>query len=305
MRVAVAQFAPGKDKSANLARIAALTEDAARAGARLVVFPEGAMYGFGTPQDDLRPGAETLSGPFVEGLSELAALHDLTLVVGMFETIPGDQKVHNTAVVIDPRRGLAAAYRKRRLFDAFDDVESDRIRPGSEAPPLVEVDGFKIGIVICYELRFPGSIEEMADGGAELLVLPSAWVAGPLKEEHWTVLVRARAIDNTMYVAAAGQTGSTYCGRSMVVDPLGVVTASLGEGEGVTTAEVSKDRLARVRARLPVLRHRRAASDALTGGAGARLPSSPTTVRGGRARRPVGARSNRQASPECGQPPYA
>ena len=260
MKIAVAQFSAGYDKTANLEHISALAEEAARAGAQLVVFPEGAMHGFGAPSDDLRPVAEPLDGKFVDGLHGLASRLRLTVVAGMFEAIPGDHRISNTAVVIDARRGLVASYRKRHLYDAFDERESDRIRPGAGDLPIVEVEGFKTAVAICYELRFPAFIQQAADRGAELLVVPSAWVAGPLKEEHWSVLLRARAIENTMYVAAAAMTGAGYCAQSMVVDPLGVVTAALGEAEGVTVAEVTKERLAEVRARLPLIAQRSADS---------------------------------------------
>jgi predicted amidohydrolase len=114
-------------------------------------------------------------------------------------------------------------------------------------------------VVICYDIRFASFIERAADGGADLLVAPAAWVAGPLKEEHLSVLARARAIDNTMFVAIGGQIGTTYTGRSVVVDPLGAILAGLGEVEGIAVAEVSRERLALARARLPVLVQRRAA----------------------------------------------
>ncbi|MEO8744128.1 MAG: carbon-nitrogen hydrolase family protein [Candidatus Dormiibacterota bacterium] len=271
MKVAVAQYEAGSDKNANLEHITELAEQAASAGARLVVFPEGAMHTFGELNDDLRPSAELLDGPFVDHLSRLASRLNQTLVAGMFELIPGDERIYNTAVVIDPSSGLAAAHRKGHLYDAFGENESDRFRPNplpagerdlhAEGDhPMVRVDGFTIAIAICYELRFPTFIQQLADRGADLLVAPSAWVAGPLKEEHWNVMVRARAIENTMYVAAVGMTGAGYCARSMIVDPMGAVIGGLGETEGVAVADLSKERLARVRAKLPLVAQRRAAS---------------------------------------------
>jgi deaminated glutathione amidase len=263
MRVSVAQFSVSGDKADNQRRISRLAEEAARAGTRVVVFPECAMVDFGASGGDLRGSAEALDGPFVESLARLAERLELTLVAGIFETISGELRVHNTAVVLDPR-GLVAAYRKRNLYDAFGERESDTILPGSEEPPVFEVDGFTTAVVVCYDLRFPSFIERLADRGADLLLVPAAWVAGPLKEDHWKVLVQARAIENTIYVAGAGQSGVRYCGLSRIVDPMGVVWSSLGEAEGVTTAEVSKERLAEVRARLPLLVQRRAAAGVTT-----------------------------------------
>src|SRR2546428_4673428 len=161
MKVAVGQFAAGSDKRATLGRISALSEEAARAGARLVVFPEGAMHTFGLLTDDLAPAAEPLDGRFVSELSRLATRLGLTVVAGMFEAIPGDGRIYNTAVVVDPR-GLVAWHRKRYLYDAFSEKESDRMLAGTEDVPLVEVEGFGVAIAIFYELRFPAFIHQAA-----------------------------------------------------------------------------------------------------------------------------------------------
>jgi deaminated glutathione amidase len=258
MRIAVAQFSATMSKPANLDRIADLTARAADAGARLLVFPEGAMCDFGIKTDDLHSTAEPLDGPFVTALSKLADRFDLTLVAGMFESIPGEHLIHNSAVVVAPAAGLAGVYRKRHLFDAFGEIESERFRAGDEDPLLVDVDGFKVGVVICYDMRFASFIERAADGGADVLVAPAAWVAGPLKEEHLSIVAHARAIDNTAYVAVAGQGPPAYTGRSVIIDPLGATVAGLGEADGVATAEVTRDRLKAARTRLPVLSQRKA-----------------------------------------------
>jgi predicted amidohydrolase len=244
------------DKAANLQRITELTSEAAGAGARLVVFPEAAMCDFGNPKDDLHALAEPLDGPFVNALTRLASRHRLSVVAGMFETVPGEQKVLNTVVMIGPDRGLASAYRKQHLYDALGDVESDRLMPGNDPPEVLEVDGFRVAMIICYDMRFPNLVASVADRGAEVLLVPAAWVVGPLKEEHWTVLTHARAIENTMYVAGAGQGAPYYTARSVIVDPFGVTLASLGETPGVATAEISRERLESVRKKLPVLAQR-------------------------------------------------
>lgn len=273
MRIAVAQLAAKMDKVANLRRIAALTDEAAQAGARLVVFPEAAMCDFGDKTDDLHAVAEPLDGRFVSTLGELAARHRLTMVAGMFETIPGDHRVYNTAVVVDPGRGLIGAYHKRNLYDAFGDAESERFRAGEDGPMSVEIGGFKVAVVICYDLRFGSFVEQAADEGADVLVAPTAWVVGPLKEEHLGVVARARALDNTIYVAVGGQTGPGYTGRSVIVDPLGAAIAGLGEAEGTASAEVSHERIATARGRLPVVAQRRAARRR------ASRPESPAAAR--------------------------
>jgi predicted amidohydrolase len=253
------------DKAANFEHIAALTARAADSGARVVVLPEGAMCDFGANDDDLHRVAEPLDGRFVTSLAELASRRRVTVVAGMFELIADDHLVYNAAVAVDPAKGLVGAYHKHHLFDAFGEIESERFRPGHEDPLLIDVDGFRVAVVICYDIRFASFIERAADSGAELLLAPAAWVAGPLKEEHLSVLVRARALDNTMYVAVGGQLGVKYTGRSAIVDPLGATLAGLGDAEGVATAEISRERLQAARARLPVLAQRKAARAAEAG----------------------------------------
>jgi deaminated glutathione amidase len=257
MRIAVAQLSATMNKPANLERITELTARAADAGARLVVFPEGAMCDFGAKTDDLHSTAEPLDGPFVQALSKLADRFALTVAAGMFESIPGDRLIYNSAVVVAPSTGVRV-YRKRHLFDAFGEIESERFKAGEEDPLLVDIDGFKVGVVICYDMRFASFIERAADRGADLLVAPAAWVAGPLKEEHLSVVAHARAIDNTVYVAVAGQGPPAYTGRSVIVDPLGATLAGLADADGVATAEVTRDRLQAARSRLPVLKQRKA-----------------------------------------------
>src|SRR4030088_1262482 len=142
------------NKSANLERITELTGRAADAGVRVVVFPEGSMCDFGAPTDDLHDFAEPLDGRFVHTLATLAGRSGLTIVAGMFESIPGERLIYNSAIVVDPAGGLAGTYRKRHLFDAFGEIESERFRPGADDPLLVEIDGFSVAVVICYDIRF-------------------------------------------------------------------------------------------------------------------------------------------------------
>jgi predicted amidohydrolase len=173
--------------------------------------------------------------------------------------------VYNTAVAYDGAGELVASYRKLHLFDAFGQRESDVVAPGS-APVICTLAGVRTGLQICYDVRFGELSRALAVGGATLLVLPAAWAAGLFKEEHWVTLVRARAIENTVWVAAVGQVpdpdepftrAATGIGRSMLVDPLGVVRTDLGPGPGVAVAEVDADLIGTVRASLPSLDNRR------------------------------------------------
>lgn len=259
LRVATLQCTATEDKAANAARIAALVASAADAGARLVIAPEASMHGFGAPDTPLAPVAETLDGPFVEQLRKAASACSVTLLAGMFESAaPDSRRVYNTIVAVDPAGELIGAYRKQHLFDALGWVESDRVLGGSPYERLVfNCEGLTVGVMTCYDIRFPELARGLVDAGADLLAVPAAWVTGPLKEDQWTTLIRARAIENVVYVAAADQAPPQYAGRSAVVDPFGVVLASLGEAEGFVVADVDPARLRACRERMPSVSHRR------------------------------------------------
>jgi predicted amidohydrolase len=254
MKIALGQFEAGSDKAGNLERIAELAREAKGAGSDLVVFPEAAMFHFAF-DETLVAAAEELDGPFVSRLSELARINAIVVVAGIFEAIAGHDRVHNSVVVLDSDGSLSGVYRKIHLFDAFGYRESDWIEPGDGETLVVEIADVPVGVMTCYDVRFPELARHLADRGAQLIVLPAAWAQGPLKEEQWELLVRARAIENTVYVAAADQVGAGACGRSMVVDPMGIPVAAAGEVEGVVVGTVSAERVAEVRAKLPSLGH--------------------------------------------------
>ncbi len=255
--LAVAQFAPTDDPAANLTAMAELLADAVARGARLVVFPEFSMFTVPAMDERFVRSAQPLDGPFVTGLVELAGRHDVTLVCGVNETTEEPGRLSNTLVAVDGT-GVVARYRKMHLYDAFGYTESSLVVPGDLLEPEVfEVGGSRFGMQTCYDLRFPEVTRRIVDAGADVLLLPAEWVPGPLKEDHWATLVRARAIENTIYVAAADQNGRAGAGGSMVVDPMGVVVAALGEQTAVATAEVSAARIAEVRAKNPALALRR------------------------------------------------
>ncbi|WP_205857270.1 carbon-nitrogen hydrolase family protein, partial [Phytoactinopolyspora endophytica] len=181
-----------------------------------------------------------------------------TVVAGMFEQSGDETRPYNTLVVVGPDGTLRATYRKAHLYDSFGYRESDRLSAGPAEPAVVDLDGLRIGLLTCYDLRFPEHARALVDAGADTLVVPAAWVRGPLKEDHWETLVRARAIENTVYVVAAAQCGRAYCGRSMLVDPMGIAVAAAGEAQGTVRGEIEPDRIATARERNPALQHRRA-----------------------------------------------
>ncbi|MEU8246055.1 carbon-nitrogen hydrolase family protein [Nonomuraea sp. NPDC048916] len=238
--IALCQIPVAPDPAANLKRV---REALARAeGADLAIFPEATLTRYGRRITGL---AEPLDGPFVSGVAEA-----------------GDGRVHNTAVAIDASGELKAAYRKIHLFDSFGARESELVAPGSE-PTVVELAGVRVGLITCYDIRFPELARALVDQGAELFAVIAAWGSGPLKEDHWITLVRARALENTMWTAAVGQAPNPAessdgfgVGRSMLVDPLGVVRADLGTAPGVQVVELDPEATAAARATLPCLEHR-------------------------------------------------
>ncbi len=261
MRIALCQLPVSPDPAINLRRVTGAMATAARQRAELAVFPEATQARFG---GDLRAVAEPLDGGFGAGLAEAARACGLALVAGVFEPAP-DGRVFNTAVAYDSAGHRVAAYRKIHLFDSLGEHESAMVAPGSE-PVVADLAGLRTGFATCYDIRFPELARALVAAGAELIVVPSAWAAGLFKEEHWVTLVRARAIENTVWVAAAGQVpdpaspptrAPTGVGRSMLVDPMGTVRADLGPWPGVTVAELDPAVTAQARAVLPCLEHRR------------------------------------------------
>ena len=261
MRIALCQIPVSPDSSVNLSRVRAALDEAARSGAALAVFPEATMVRFGS---DLRAAAEDLDGPFCAELAAACANTGVSLVAGVFEPAP-DGRVYNTAVAFSGSGSLVASYRKLHLFDALGQRESDLVAPGS-APVVAELAGVPVGLQICYDIRFPEQSRSLAVAGAPLLTVSAAWQAGLFKEEHWVTLLRARAIENTVWIAAAGQVpdpdspptrAPTGIGRSMLIDPLGVVRADLGPAAGVVVAEADTTLVDSVRSTLPSLANRR------------------------------------------------
>ncbi|AZS37181.1 Hydrolase [Microbacterium lemovicicum] len=256
--VAVAQFAPIDDRGANLATIDRLTAVAAQRGARLVLFPEYSSY-FVDPFDDrLSAHAEPVEGPFTSELIAIAARHGVHVVAGMLEHGSDGRRVRNTVVAVDGS-GIVARYRKLHLYDAFGQRESDWVEPGElGAPETFDVDGLRVGLMTCYDLRFPEVTRLLADAGADLVLVAAEWVRGPLKEQHWRTLLHARAIENTFFVAAADHPPPLGVGHSMIVDPQGVERAAVGiAAEEVAVAHLDRAAIARVRRVNPALQLRR------------------------------------------------
>jgi len=259
MRIALAQLTSSPHKEENLAAARRTIREAGRMGAELVLLPEVFMA-FLDPRGPAAAAsvAEPLDGPFVTALAEEARNTHAYVGCGLWETAPGEPiRSYNTTILLGPDGSLLLSYRKTHVYDAFGIHESDLIVPGNDGPSVVRTPIGTFGLLVCYELRFPEMARMLALAGAEVILLPAAWVRGDLKEYHWTTLVTARAIENTVFVAAANQVGNISCGRSLIVDPMGVAVAAGAEEEGLIIGNVDLQRIGRVREKLPSLGHRR------------------------------------------------
>jgi len=262
LRVALAQILGGSSPQENLELVATRTAEAAANDAQLVVFPEATMRRFGLPLAEI---AEPVNGPWAQQLRKIAEHHQLVVVAGMF-TPSGDGRVKNTLRAVGP--GVDAHYHKIHLFDAFGFRESDTVAPGAE-PVMITVAEAKVGLSTCYDVRFPGLYTRLAELGAQVICVAASWGAGVGKVEQWQLLTRARALDSTSYLVAAGQadpaavgvvlegTAPTGIGYSAVLSPRGEVLQSLGPEPGLLVADLDLDLVEQTRAAIPVLANRR------------------------------------------------
>jgi predicted amidohydrolase len=265
LSVAAVQLNSQADVAQNLASARELVRRAAQRGAALVVLPEN--FAFFGPETEKRGVAEPLSGgKVVSALSEMARESQVYLVGGGFPEQSSDpERPHNTALVLGPDGAELGAYRKIHLFDVElgsggSYSESAATSPGSAAV-VVDIAGFKVGLSICYDVRFPELYRKLSDQGAEVLLVPAAFTLHTGKD-HWHVLLRARAIEAQAFVVAAAQHGAhpggrqTY-GHSLIADPWGTVIAEASDGPGLALATLERSRLEAVRRSLPSLSHRK------------------------------------------------
>jgi predicted amidohydrolase len=263
LTVAAVQLDATGDVAANLDRATALADEAADRGARLITLPE--YLHFRGSDAGFRASAAPIPGPLTDPFAALARRRGVWILVGsVAETSDDPDRPYNTSILVGPDGEIAARYRKVHLFDvAVDrgpvDTESARVSAG-EAPVCVDVDGVRLGLSICYDLRFPELYRTLALAGAEVLTVPANFTERTGRD-HWEVLLRARAIENGAWVVApsqiGGPPGQPAYGRSMIIDPWGTVVAQASDAPGVIVADVETDRVAAVRRQIPVLANRR------------------------------------------------
>jgi deaminated glutathione amidase len=259
-RIALAQITSSTEKTANLKLAKQLIGEAKNKGARMIAFPEFLMaFSPGTQSaEELAEISETLDGPFTQSLREATKAANIETLATIYEKSDVPGRVYDTSLWIDTSGHLSAVYRKLHLYDALGFKESDKFLAGSElAQPFKSTIGV-IGMMICYDLRFPELSRLLTLMGAEILVSPSGWVQGDMKVEHWQTMVRARALENGCYVIAPDQVGNIYIGHSMVVDPFGRVVIDMGERQDLAIVDLDLPMVGEVREKLPLLKNRRA-----------------------------------------------
>jgi len=261
-RAALVQMKSSVDKNKNLSYSLKLIGRAAQKKAQLICFPEFQMAYSPAEQkpETLHEIAEKINGDFISALSNSAKKNKINVVATIYEIIntnKQNQKVFDTAVIIDELGKIQSVYRKIHLYDALGFKESKKLLAGNiiEKPTRTSVGN--LGLQICYDMRFPEISRILTVNGANILVSPSAWVAGFMKQEHWEIMLKSRAIENGVYVIAPNQLGNIYCGHSMVIEPFGATLIDMGNREGMEILDIDNSRIETVRRTLPLLRNRR------------------------------------------------
>lgn len=258
LAVAIAQYAPHPTSASNLPEIQSLAVAAHESGAEILVLPEYAQAfipGLGAGVFDV---AEPLDGSFVSALKEISVTCDgLVLVLGMLVSSDETQKPTNTMIAVGPG-GVLASAGKIHLYDAFGATESQWISAGAlDAPQLLSLGDFTLGFMACYDLRFPESARRLVDAGATVIVVPAQWVPGPHKAHHWRTLLRSRAIENQVFVIAAGQPEPHGSGHSAIIDPYGETLLELGTDSELRVATIDSAAIDEARSANPMAGARR------------------------------------------------
>lgn len=259
LRVALGQFFVQPESGTNLTIVTELIDRANQGGAGLLLLPEGIIAR--KPGDNTWPVThrEPLDGPFVSGLLKASVGKTVTVVCTVQIALPNEKRYANDLLVVRDGK-ILLCYRKLHLYDAFNARESDNAVAGNAVPALVDVGPFRCGFMTCYDIRFPELARSLALSGATLLVVPAAWVRGPLKEMHWDINIRARALENTCYLAAVSECGPVNVGQSKIADPYGVVVAQCGTANQLLFADIDAKTVEACRGSLPVLKNCRFAA---------------------------------------------
>ncbi|NMI82961.1 carbon-nitrogen hydrolase family protein [Marine Group I thaumarchaeote] len=259
MKAAVVQFKASTNKEDNLTKIISYISKAASKNAALCAFPEFMMFYTSSSQTpkQLANLAETINGNFVTTIAKAVKENQIQVVGSFYEKSRKKDHVYDTSFLISKSGKVLSTYRKIHLYDALGFKESNKMISGSNITKPVKTSIGKIGMMICYDLRFPEMARSLATAGAEVLVIPSAWVKGNMKEEHWVTINKTRAIENGCYVIAPDQVGNIYCGRSLVVDPYGKILLDMKKKQGIGFVNIDLNKVKQTRKILPLLKNRR------------------------------------------------
>ncbi|MFQ6025720.1 MAG: carbon-nitrogen hydrolase family protein, partial [Nitrosopumilaceae archaeon] len=247
------------DKNKNLERILSYIKKTAARGAKLCALPEFMMFYTPASQSakELAGLAETINGEFVSSIADCAKENSIQVVGTFYEKSKKKNRVYDTAFLVNKNGKVTSTYKKIHLYDALGVKESTKLQPGSKIEVPTRTSIGKIGVMLCYDLRFPEMSRTLACSGSEIIVAPSAWVKGKMKEEHWLTLNKTRAIENGCYLIAPDQVGNIFCGRSIAVDPYGKIMLDMKKREGIGIVDVLIERVKQVRRGLPLLKNRR------------------------------------------------
>ena len=261
-RLALVQMQSSSDKNTNLSASIDYIKRAAKKSADLICFPEFQMAyspATQTPRD-LFDLAEDIKGNFITTLRKSAKEHNIATVATMYERVQSKRlnfRVSDTAAFISSNGLIKSVYRKLHLYDALGFKESIRLVSGNRIERPVKTSFGNFGLMICYDVRFPEMSRILTLMGAAILVMPSAWVSGIMKEEHWQIMTKSRAIENGVFIVAPNQIGNIYSGRSTVIDPFGAALIDMGTEEGLAIIEIDTSMIIRIRKALPLISNRR------------------------------------------------
>ena len=258
-KIAIVQFKASTNKDQNLKKILNYIQKASKRGAELCAFPEFMMFYTTSSQSSsqLASQAETITGPFVKSIAKTAKENSIQVVGTFYEKSKKKDRVYDTSFLISKTGKILSKYRKIHLYDALGFKESKKMISGSKIESPTKTSVGKLGMLICYDLRFPEMSRALVSAGSEILVAPSAWVKGKMKEEHWITINKTRAIENGCYVIAPDQVGNIYCGRSVAVDPYGKILLDMKKRQGIGIVNISLDKVHQTRKVLPLLKNRR------------------------------------------------
>jgi deaminated glutathione amidase len=271
VKVAIVQMKSSVNKDKNLTFSLEMINEARRKKAQIICFPEFQMAFSPNSQTsrELFSISESVTGNFTKELCNSAKANDISIIGTIYERSTTDSDkptkkdvdnqycVYDTALFINNKGVLVTRYRKLHLYDALGFKESEKLLAGDKLFSPVDSPLGKLGIMVCYDLRFPELSRILTIEGSNTLVSPSGWVQGTMKEDHWLTMCKARSIENGVYLIAPNQVGNVFCGRSLVIDPFGIVILDMGAKEGLEIIDLDLDRIKLVRNDLPLLKNRR------------------------------------------------